>query len=286
MKILIYGANGGLGLQLHKILSQSSFTIIPYNFTDLDIRREEVVLNSLKNKDFNLIIFSKGYEDIYNAEENQQTAYDINTTGALNLAKICKEKDVPLIYLSTDYVFDGKKNTPYSPEDETNPLNTLGKSKLAGEKAIQEILDKYYIIRTSKLFGEMRTNFIDELIEKARTGQDFKAFNDVKYTPTWTFTLSKTIDKLISTTKLKINYGIYHCTNSGSCTDFDLIAEVLHSLKLYNKLFPVKYAETDYKPEIPLYSVLDCSKSPGIRIDWRDAFHNYLKNKGLIQEDI
>lgn len=286
MKVLIFGASGGLGLELDKILKEASHEVLNYNLSDLDIRSETFVQGFLEPINLDLIIYAKGYEDLYKAEENTQLAYDVNAQGAKNLALVCKEKNIPIIYISTDYVFDGTKTMPYIPNDKPNPLNVYGKTKLEAEHNIIETTDKHYIIRTSKLFGTMKNNFIDDLIEKAKTGQDFKAYTDIKYTPTWTFTLAKMIDKLITSSHLKINFGLYHCTNSGFCSDFDLIAEVLHSLGLYNRIYPIKYEDTRHMPEIPVYTVLNCTNTPGIRIDWRDAFHNYLKLKGLVKEEV
>ena len=174
MKIVIVGANGGLGLELTEMLRQASCEIIPFTLKDLDIRSENAIKNSFSTVNMDLIIYSKGFEDVYKAEENEQLAYDVNATGALNLAKFCKSINIPLMYLSTAFVFDGTKDSPYKPDDTPNPINIFGKTKLAGEDAIRETLDKHYIIRSSKLFGLKKFNFVDDLIEKAKSGQDFK----------------------------------------------------------------------------------------------------------------
>ncbi|MGD9580468.1 MAG: NAD(P)-dependent oxidoreductase [Vampirovibrionia bacterium] len=284
MKIMLFGTNTGIGLELTSMLGESGHQILAYNFSDMDIRKEETVNSILKTVNMDLIIYLSGYEKINEAEKESQLAYDINATGALNLSKVCKEKNIPLMYLSTSYVFDGTKPTPYDTKDAINPLSEYGKSKAEAEKAILETIDKHYIIRTNKMFGVMKENFIDQIIEKVKTGQDIKAFDDLKYTPTWTFTLAKSIDRIITSTNLKINYGLYHCTNSGVCSDFNLIADIMHSLNLYNKIYPVKYAETQQQPALPLNSVLNCSNTPGIIIHWIDALHNYLMKKGYIEQ--
>jgi dTDP-4-dehydrorhamnose reductase len=280
MKTLIFGENGLLGLELSKMLKEASHEILAYNLSDVDIRSELVAKSIIMEDDFDLLIYAKGYEDIYAAEENEKIAREINALGAKNLAEICKDKGVPMIYISTPYVFDGNKTVPYTPEDEPNPLNAYGRSKLEGENVIRETLDNHYIIRTGKLFGVMKPNFVDDIVTKAKQGQSFKAFRDMRYTPTWTFTLAKTIERLIDTTKLKINYGIYHCTNSGSCSDYDFILEVISTLKLSNKINMLKLSEVRQKVKLPENCVLDSSKAPGIRIHWDDALHNYLKLKG------
>ena len=131
----------------------------------------------------------------------------------------------------------------------------------------------------------MKENFIDQIIEKIQTGQDIKAFDDLKYTPTWTFTLAKSIDKIITTTNLMINYGVYHCTNSGACSDYKLIADLIHALNLHNRIYPIKYVENKQSQELPLNSVLNCSNTPGIIIHWVDALNNYLTKKGHIKKE-
>lgn len=285
MKIMVFGTNNGIGLELTKILSDSGHQIITYNFADVDIRSAEIVNNTLKTVDMDLIIYLSGYEKINEAEKEAQLAHDINVTGALNLTNVCKEKNIPIMYLSTTYVFDGKSDIPYLTTDEPNPINEYGKSKFAAEKIITETYDKHYIIRTNKSFGLMKENFIDQIIEKIKTGQDIKAFDDLKYTPTWTFTLAKSIDKIITTTNLMINYGVYHCTNTGACSDFNLIADLIHYLNLHNRIYPIKYTETTHTPELPLNSILDCSNTPGIIIHWGDALRNYLMKKGHIKQE-
>lgn len=286
MKILLFGTNGLLGLELSKVLESASHQILYCDLTDVNIRNELMVNHYLGESEFDLLIYAKGYEDVFAAEENEELAYDINAVGALNLAKLCQKKNIPLMYVSTSYVFDGMKDTPYAPGDPTNPINAYGKSKLAAENNIRETINNHYIIRTNKLFGVYKPNFIDEIIDKAKLGQDFKAITDIKYTPTWTFTVSKTIEKLIDTTKLKVGYGIYHCTNSGYCSDYDFIADLVRFLNVHNKVFPIKYDSLKHKVNLPKNSTLDCSKSPGIRIHWLDAFQNYLKLRGYIEDEV
>jgi dTDP-4-dehydrorhamnose reductase len=282
MKILIFGANGLLGLELNRVLSEASHEIIPFSLSEVDIRSELVARSILEAEDFELLIFAKGYEDIYAAEDNEKVAHEINETGARNLAEICRDKGAAMMYISTAYVFDGEQESPYLPTDKPNPINAYGRSKLAGEIAIQETINNFYVIRTSKIFGEMKQNFVDDLIDKARTGQDFKAFKDLKYTPTWTYTIAKTIEKIISSTRLKINYGVYHCTNSGSCSDYEFISDVVRLMQLGNRIQAVRLSDARHKVNLPRYCVLDSSQAPGIRIHWHDALQNYLRSSGYI----
>lgn len=281
MNISIVQSNGLLALEIKDVLEKAGHIITNISIDELNISDELLTIEYFNNKQLDLILFAEGFENVEEAEGNKEEAFAINSSGALVLAKICKQKSIPLLYIGTDLIFDGAQDTSYLPDSETNPLNIYGKSKLLGEKHITNTLDKYYIIRTGKLFGNKHSNFVDEIIKRAKAKEDFNAADDYIFTPTWTFTVAKTIEKLIDTTKLKINYGTYHCTNSGHCSEFKLIADILHNLSLYNRVYPIKLEETNLSVRVPKYRVLNCSNTPGIRIHWMDALNEYLKDYEL-----
>ena len=268
-KILVTGANGMLGKDLCPILEQNNYTVIKTNSQIMDITDFEKTNKVISDQKPDIIIHCAAYTNVDKAQEDFETAKQINSTGTENLAQICNTKDLPILYISTDYVFDGTKQTPYTPDDEPNPINNYGLTKYYGEQAIQRFCKKYYIIRTSWLYGIHGKNFVETMLSLAAK-PELKVVNDQTGCPTWTVDLSNGIIKLL---KNEI-YGIYHICSSGETTWYGFAKEIFNQCKLEVNLKPCTTEEFPRPAKRPKYSVMDNANICG---DWKDGLQNYLK---------
>lgn len=268
-KILVTGANGMLGKDLCPILEQNNYTVIKTNSQIMDITDFEMTNKVISEQKPDIIIHCAAYTNVDKAQEDFETAKQINSTGTENLAQICSTKDIPILYISTDYVFDGTKQTPYTPDDEPNPINNYGLTKYYGEQAIQKFCKKYYIIRTSWLYGIHGKNFVETMLSLAAK-PELKVVNDQTGCPTWTVDLSNGIIKLLQSK----NYGIYHICSSGETTWYGFAKEIFNQCKLEVNLKPCTTEEFPRPAKRPKYSVMDNANICG---DWKDGLQNYLK---------
>lgn len=272
MKILITGAYGMLGYDLCQIL-EKKHNIIKPNSKILNIINFKETKDFIKNHKPDILINCAAYTDVEKAQTELKKAQEVNFLGCENLSKICAENKIPLIHFSSDYVFDGKKNSPYLINDIPNPINNYGSTKLQGENAIIKNCEKYYIIRTSWLFGKNGNNFIKKIIalydtQKSET-PTIKVVDDEISCPTYTKDLSNSILELLDKP-----YGIYHITNNGFCSRYEFAKKIFNILNLKVNLIPIK--SNDYKAlaKRPKYSVL---KSNFKLRNWSDALIEYLK---------
>lgn len=268
-KILVTGANGMLGKDLCPILEQNNYTVIKTNSQTMDITDLEKTNKVISEQKPDTIIHCAAYTNVDKAQEDFETAKQINSTGTENLAQICNTKDLPILYISTDYVFDGTKQTPYTPDDEPNPINNYGLTKYYGEQAIQKFCKKYYIIRTSWLYGIHGKNFVETMLSLAAK-PELKVVNDQTGCPTWTVDLSNGIIKLL---KNEI-YGIFHICSSGETTWYGFAKEIFNQCKLEVNLKPCTTEEFPRPAKRPKYSVMDNANICGY---WKDGLQNYLK---------
>lgn len=268
-KILITGADGMLGQDLSAVLEDEGYEVIETNQKTLDItdfKQAEKVLNK-HNPD--ILIHCAAYTDVDGAEENLETATKINVYGTENIAKICAEKGIILVYISTDYVFDGKKREPYLPTDTTNPLNNYGKTKLEGEKIVQKYCKKFYIIRTSWLYGHYGKNFVETMISLADK-TELKVVDDQIGCPTWTIELSNGISDLLDEMP---EFGIYHICSSGQTSWYGFAEEIFKLIGKKVNLKPCKTQEFPRPAKRPEYSVMD---NNGVCRNWKSALKDYI----------
>ncbi len=236
-KVLVTGANGQLAKTIHKLCIQNDkeidFTFVSKN--DLDITEVEDIIKHLVHHNYDYCINCAAYTNVEEAEKNSEKAFKVNAESVKNLAKVCKESNTVLIHISTDYVFDGEKGEPYSTNDMPNPINEYGKSKLKGEIYIQDILEKYFIVRTSWLYSkEFGHNFYRTIIEKTKTEKKLFVTNNEKGCPTNTINLSNFLIDLIKTKSKK--YGIKHFCDAVEMTWFDFAEKILKENKLLKKI--------------------------------------------------
>jgi dTDP-4-dehydrorhamnose reductase len=275
MKILITGANGMLGQDLVPILEKEGFTVIPTDIHNLDITDEVAVKLFLEDSEPDFIIHGAAYTNVDGAETDKQTAFLVNEHGTENLAKYSGMQDIPMLYISTDYVFDGTKTSPYLPSDKTNPINVYGMSKLKGEEALQKYNKRFYITRTSWLYGHKGKNFVETMINLAQKSPELKVVSDQTGCPTWTVELARAAVKII---KNNFPYGIYHVCGSGSTSWHGFAAEIMKLMNIDVNIIPVCTDEFPRPAKRPQNSIME---NNNICADWRKSLKQYIKLRTL-----
>ncbi|MBV7389848.1 dTDP-4-dehydrorhamnose reductase [Enterococcus sp. ALS3] len=278
--ILITGGHGQLGTELRKLLDEKNVDYISTDAHDLDITDKEGTLKYISDLKPELIYHCAAYTAVDKAEEEgKELDEKINVEGTRNVAEAAKAVDATLVYISTDYVFDGKKKDGmYKEDDAKNPLSEYGRTKLLGEQAVQEIMDKYYIIRTSWVFGLYGHNFIFTMQKLAETHDKLTVVNDQFGRPTWTRTLAEFMHFVI---EKHADYGIYHLSNENSCSWYEFAKEILKDTDV--DVQPVTSAEYPQKATRPQYSVMDLSKAEalGFKIPtWQEALSQFIALEG------
>lgn len=274
MKILITGAYGMLGSDLREVLK--NFELICTGSKDLDITDEEKVIDFINEKQPDLVVNAAAYTAVDDCETHYDDAYAVNAIGPKNLAIACNKIDIPLIHVSTDYVFDGTKRTPLVETDKLGPKSAYGKTKLEGEKFIQENTDKYFILRTAWLYGLNGNNFVKTMLSLAENHDEISVVNDQVGSPTYSFDLAIAITNLLHSDK----YGIYHVTNEGECSWYEFSKLIFELSDVDVKVIPVSTEEFPRPAPRPHYSVLSNKKwnSSGFvpMRDYKEALGEYL----------
>jgi dTDP-4-dehydrorhamnose reductase len=283
MKVMLIGADGQLGTDIQKAIDSSK--LICLTLKDLDITDKAKTITMAEKHLPDVIINTAAYTRVDDCEDNDVTAYSVNAVGAKNLAIAAKKVGAVLVHISSDYVFDGKKGSPYIETDCMNPESSYGLTKYAGEQYIKYTMDKYFIIRTSGLFGVrgcMSTggrNFIEMVLHIAKEKGEIKVVNDQTVSPTYALHLAKKIAQLIKTNK----FGTYHITNNGQCTWFDFTKKIFELTGTKAKLEPTTTAAFGAKAKRPPFSVLDNHNLRAIGLDdlpvWQDALKAYFEEK-------
>ena len=259
MVVLVLGSGGQLGQALQFI--QDEYPSLKFHFlsrSNLDITSKldlEATFNSLKPE---FCINASAYTAVDKSESEQEQAHLINVVGVKNIAQICQDFDTTLIHVSTDFVFDGTKNSPYTENDATNPQGVYGKTKREGELEIIRILKKHFIIRTSWLYSQFNTNFMKTMLRLAQDRDSLSVVNDQIGTPTHAVDLANAIAKVILSSST--NYGIYHYSNEGKASWYDFAKKIFEVNKIEINLKPISTSEFPTPAQRPKYSVLDKSK--------------------------
>ncbi len=277
MKILITGANGMLGHDLASVLVDHELFL--FDSKSLDITDKNKVETEVGKVKPDIVINSAAFTDVDGCESQYEAAYDVNANGPRNLALVCKDLNIPLLHVSTDYVFKGDKNTPLVEDDPVGPKTAYGKTKLEGEEFIKEILDDYYIIRTAWLYGHNGANFVETMLSLAENNTELNVVNDQIGSPTFTYDLAVKIKEIIESGK----YGIYHVTNSGYCSWYDFACEIFKLSNINIKVNPVSTEEFPRPAIRPKYSVLSNKKltDNGFKPlrNYVDALKKYLEER-------
>lgn len=272
-KVLVTGANGMLGQDLCPVLEDNGYSVFETDVDILDITNPVNIDEVFSAQKPDIVIHCAAYTNVDKAEEDIENARQINARGTENIAKACKKYDALMVYISTDYVFDGgvntQRNIPYKPLDKTSPLNNYGLTKWEGEEAVRNNLEKYYICRTSWLYGHHGKNFVETMISLANK-PELKVVDDQIGCPTWTVDLSNAIVKIIET-KL---YGTYHTCGGGSTSWYGFAKEIFKLANLDVNLNPCTTDEFPRPAKRPAYSVMD---NNGICRDWQKALKDYME---------
>lgn len=261
MVVLVTGASGQLGQSLEFIAKEyQDIEFVFLSSKELDVTDINSCQQTFSKIKPDYCINAAAYTAVDKAESESEKAHLINVLGAKNLAEVCKQFDTILIHISTDFVFDGNKKTPYTEEDETNPRGVYGQTKLDGEKEIQRNYDKHYIIRTSWLYSQFGNNFLKTMIRFGNERDSLNVVNDQIGTPTNAVDLAKAILKIIQTPENDSNYGIYHFSNEGECSWYDFAKKIFEIHKIEIDLQPIPTSGYPTPAERPKYSVLDKTK--------------------------
>ena len=285
MKVLVTGSNGQLGYDVIKELCSRRHEALGFDLPELDITDEAAVQAVFDRVKPDAVIHCAAWTAVDAAEESGNIAkvFAVNEGGTRNIAAACKRTGAKLLYLSTDYVFDGQGSAPWR-ADETRfaPLNEYGKSKLAGENAVRELLQTYFIVRIAWVFGKNGNNFVKTMLRLSETHDTLRVVCDQVGTPTYTPDLARLLVDMIETDK----YGVYHATNEGGFLSwYDFASAIMQEAGKHTKVIPVTTAEYGLsKAARPFNSRLDKSKlkENGFEPlpDWRDALKRYLKEIG------
>jgi dTDP-4-dehydrorhamnose reductase len=278
MRILVTGAKGMLGQDLCPMLRENDYQVIETDLYNLDITNFNQSEYVIKYYRPDMVIHCAAYTNVDKAEEEPKIAFKINEQGTANLSKICAEFGIPILYISTDYVFDGTATEPYKPESERNPINVYGQSKAKGEEAVEKYCKQYYIARTSWLYGHKGKNFIETMIDLAKQKPELRVVADQKGCPTWTVELSKGILDLIQNKK---PYGTYHLCGSGIASWYDLAKEALTLEGINTPIHPCSTEEFERPAKRPQYSAMDNSNACR---DWQQALKDYIEIRNKQKE--
>lgn len=277
MKVLVTGYTGQLGFDVIRELKARNIECIGTTRNEFSLTDTEKMQAFVKAYKPDAVIHCAAYMNVNEAEDNKDLCMLVNYSSTKELAKICKEIDAKMIYISTDYVFAGSGEGFYEINNDKEPQNVYGKSKLKGELAIQKILDKYFIIRTSWLFGINGNNFIKYVLSEQKKGNKLRIVNDQIGSPTYTVDLAK----LLCDMALSDKYGVYHATNEGICSWYDFACEIFKQADIKINVKPVSSTAFPTKAIRPHNSRMSkkCLDEAGFNRlpTWQNALTKYLK---------
>jgi dTDP-4-dehydrorhamnose reductase len=284
MRVLVTGAKGQLGSDLLCELSKRNIEAVGIDIEDLDITdaaATKKLIEDINNKTkLDAIIHCAAYTAVDAAEDNEALVTKINAEGTKNIAEVAKTLDVAMMYISTDYVFDGEGKRPWEPDDKRAPLNVYGMAKYKGELYVEELVKKYFIVRISWVFGLHGNNFIKTMLRLGKERGAVSVVNDQIGSPTYTPDLSRLLADMIVTDK----YGRYHATNEGLCSWYDFAVEIFKQANLDVAVTPVSSDAFPVKAKRPHNSRMDKSKltENGFKLlpTWQDALGRYLLELG------
>lgn len=282
MKVLVVGAAGMLGHDLVPALQKAGHDVVAADrmatadILSLDITDLEQVRQVVRAVVPDAVINSAAYTNVDAAETDEESAYRVNALGTWNLALACQDAGIPLMYVSTDYVFDGTKGTAYDEYEATNPQSVYGRSKLAGEIHVRQLCRKHFIVRTAWLYGVGGKNFVETILKAGLERPELRVVNDQWGCPTATTDLSLVMVGLLESGR----YGTYHATGQGECTWFDFASEILRQVGIPTPVLSQTTAELSRPAPRPAYSVLEnrALKLAGIQLPrgWKEALADYL----------
>ena len=279
MRALVTGVKGQLGFDVMNELAKRGYEGVGVDVEEMDITDAAAVDRVIKESHVDSVVHCAAWTVVDAAEDNVEMCRKVNALGTENIAKVCKELDIPMIYFSTDYVFDGEGTRPWEPDDPVvEPLNVYGLTKYEGEQAVEKYLDKYYIVRIAWVFGVNGKNFIKTMLNLGKTHDTLTVVNDQIGTPTYTYDLARLVVDMLE----KEEYGKYHVTNEGGYISwYDFAKEIFKQAGMDVKVEPVSAEQYKAKAKRPSNSRLEKKKldEHGFKRlpTWQDALSRYLK---------
>ena len=278
MQILLFGSKGQLGADLIDVWNDD---IRGFAHDQLDISDRDAVHGVISRERPGLVINAAAFTRVDECETNSATAFEVNAEGAKNVGDAAEAVGAAVMFISTDYVFDGEKGSPYAEDDVPAPLNVYGVSKLAGERFVRQSNPRHYVVRTSSLFGvNARSNFVEAVIRKAQAGEPLRVVDDQISSPTFTHDLAMKLQELAATDA----FGLYHITNSGSTSWYGLSAKLFELMGLEPSLTSITSEELALPARRPAFSVLEnraLAKAGLAELrSWEEGIAAYLQAKG------
>lgn len=285
MRVLVTGAKGQLGTDLMAELAKRGMIGIGVDVEEMDITNADICRKVILESNVDAVIHCAAYTAVDAAEDNVELCRKINGEGTRNVALGCKEAGVKMMYISTDYVFDGQGTRPWEPDDERAPLNVYGLTKYEGELAVEELLDNFFTVRIAWVFGVAGKNFIKTMLRLGKERGAVSVVNDQIGSPTYTYDLARLLVDMIQTDR----YGRYHATNEGLCSWYEFAAEIFRQAGMDEvKVTPVSSDQFPAKAVRPANSRMSKEKLSDNGFDrlptWQDALGRYLKTIKAIEE--
>lgn len=285
MRVMLTGAGGMLGWDWAVAMEKRGWEVIRLTHEELDIGYPRKVQKMVSGMSPDLIANAAAFTKVDACEYARDLAMKINFEGAANLAQSAHDKGIPLVHISTDYVFDGKKPEPYLEDDKANPVSAYGESKWLGERAIREITDLHCIVRASWLFGHHGPNFVETVIRLAQSGRPLQMVNDQAGAPTYTLDLAEALCDLVAAKA----YGTFHLTGGGACTWFEFARAILEGIGSNTPLAPISSDELHRPARRPSNSRLADTRTAALGMkplrNWREALADYLSRRAMEPEE-
>lgn len=276
MKLLVTGAAGMLGRDLMLAAGNAGHDVVGFGHRELDVTDAAAVAKKLDLERPDIVINSAAWTAVDDAEEREQDAFAVNGTGAGNVAGAAAELGAAVVFVSTDYVFDGGKDEPYVESDQPAPLSAYGRTKLAGEEATAAANKRHFIVRSAGLFGVGGRNFVDTMLRLAQTQNEVTVVRDQVGSPTYTWHLAYGIVRLIE----GIEYGIHHMAAAGRCSWYEFAREIFEQAKVECSVLSITTAEFGAAAPRPAFSALSSQREHAIRLpSWHDGLAGYLAQR-------
>jgi len=291
MRLLVTGCRGMLGHDLLPCLEQAGFEQQCVDIEEMDITNRNVVLDHVGSIKPALVINCAAYTAVDKAESEQDLAFGVNRDGPAHLAEACNKLGIPLVHISTDYVFDGQSSRPYREDDPANPIGVYARSKWEGEEEVRRRLDEHIIVRTSWLFGYYGNNFVKTILRLAGERDQLRVVNDQKGCPTWTGHLAQALVQIAVRIRISIKdapWGTYHYCGQGATTWFYFAAEIVEQARRYKELrvsqiLPIPTSDYPTPAKRPMNSSLDCNK---IRRELEIEQKPWKEGLGIVLEEM
>ena len=287
-RVAIIGSMGQLGTDLVNVLAVAgNYEVIGLSHREVECTDAASVEKALKTARPDVVVNCAAFVRVDEAEDRAEEALRVNGLGALNVARVCAEIDALCVYISTDYVFDGEKGSPYTENDAPHPINVYGVSKLGGEYLVQEACPRWLIARMASLFGKAGSsgkggNFVETILAKAKAGESLRLVDDIRMSPTYTRDAAQALERLLRERSL----GLFHLANGGNCTWYEFACKALEVVGMGNRIEPISSSSYPMKARRPKNSSLESTKL-GLSLKeclrpWHEALKAYLMEKGHV----